>query len=356
MGDDALVIACCSLLESCKGDVFLHDPRNSYLPDFVSKEIGRQYIRWKGKLADADAVVYGGGTLFYSYSEAGINKKFGWGRRIIRGVQHPKAAYQFIMSWIDARKRRRRRKTTIMLGVGFGPFHGNELQKRRALDLVNSCSDVVVRDSASGSICHGSDTRVTEAHDLCLIPRFFNRLYPSIGNGKKEGIIIIPRDWEREIKGKSIGEGLKQVVENYAMEGGKIKLVFFSKKEDEKWKCFAKKLKDRFGERQVKIIEWEPEVGSIADFLTCLEDGEAIISMRYHGVIFSMLKGLSVYSVPIDNKLIYLSEKYSVPLWTGDENLRNVSYDVSMIRKKIERAVLENEKLLCDIVVRNFSL
>ncbi|MFC0444251.1 polysaccharide pyruvyl transferase family protein [Pseudidiomarina halophila] len=349
LGDDALALSTAIYCLKSGIECTFESKQSAYVPTMIFRELN---FMPHDTTADYEAIIYGGGTLFYSYSNAQSQSKIiRFSKKVYSVIKKPKVLYDFFYSMLKIRKASKT-SDIIMLGMGFGPFHGNKLQLSRVRDIASNTKIIGVRDVKSLDCLDEINVSNTFLmHDLCLTREFSDYLKtngnkPPVNTSdlSKTYLTVIPRDWNRTENGKLLSFKLKRYCGKVLEDGKGINFQFYSLIEDQEWKSFAEGLQSRYPDL-VNITTWNPRLESMRDFICQLEDTEFVISMRFHGAIFSMLLQAPCFIVPIDQKLTQLSARYGLREW-NDQIFSLCKYSLTL---DTETALNENSDLLIKI-------
>ena len=191
-GDDALAIAAQHLVAPAASRI-LTDGVVAYR----DQRLDRMECRDKSD-EQFDAIVYGGGTQFFSFEHDPPAMPATQVQRVFKKLRQP-------LSLIDSYYARRRywiesRTPQLAIGFGVGPFPEASPAEVAAASLLKRMQLVWVRDDASMAFCklHGVENAVRSA-DLCFTSAFAEVTQkpssaPEQAGGRKQ-VGIILRDW-----------------------------------------------------------------------------------------------------------------------------------------------------------------
>ena len=354
-GDDALMLAAHEIVKRIfDSESIIFVCRDS---DYIQKIIpGAKVFQQNSMEAkNADIIVYGGGTQFYSFpltSKIGVWLLFS---RIMRNVIRPIRLGQKVFQKITETSllSSNVRGIAIAIGIGLGPFIENCKHMHRIKELFTHMDYVAVRDYDSYNLCkqwglHNVSLRA----DLCYLPGLWNVEAPESNKVNTKGEIrrigVIPRDWPHTAEGDSYVDPLSQVVHELRVAGKKVEFISFASMSDNEW---AKRLKNK--DEQFKA--WNPEKCTISEFMELLSGYDAFITARYHGVIFASILGKPVVCIEVEQKLRLVSDLFDngACLWTYPfsaskclKHISNLEGDYSIAVGSLARIVREQGALV----------
>lgn len=352
-GDDALMLAAYEIVKrSFDSESIIFVCRDS---DYIQKIIpdAKIFPQNSMEVKNADIIVYGGGTQFYSFpltSKRGVRILFS---RIMRNAIRPIRLGQKVFRKITKTSLLSSNSRGVAIGIGIGPFVENCKYMHRIKELFTCMDYVAVRDCDSYDLCkqwglHNVSLRA----DLCYLPGLWkvDASELSRDNTKREmrKIGVIPRDWPHTVEGDSYAEPLFQVVQELRTAGKKVEFISFASRSDIEW---AKRLKDK--DEQFKT--WNSEKCTISEFMELLFGYDAFITARYHGAVFASILGKPVVCIEVEQKLRLVSELFGdgARLWTypfsASECLRHISNlegDYSEALQCLSRVVKESGALV----------
>lgn len=242
---------------------------------------------------DADLIVYGGGTQFFSFSQP---QKSSLGTKIIKGLNNPKLIFDRLFKTNASPKIK---APIALVGFGIGPFYGEDAAKSIAENSLKNASFVGVRDEVSKGYCEEWNVPAFLGADVVFSSYFPNPQLESIKNEvKKIGIIV--RDWNWEQSGANYIDKLKAFYSNNDRQKVELTFIVFAPLKDKKWMDYL--------ENEDKLV-WDPAVFSIESFLEKLNAFDGFISARYHGAIIAAILGKPVICVEIEPKLKILTDQ-----------------------------------------------
>ncbi|WP_254528741.1 MULTISPECIES: polysaccharide pyruvyl transferase family protein [unclassified Sphingobacterium] len=257
---------------------------------------------------DADLLVYGGGTQFFSFSE---QKPITLKSRFISLLKNPKRLIEKLNE-----KPIKHNIPKAFLGFGIGPFFSEDSSQQLAKQKVSEAKFVGVRDNVSLSYCKKWDVKATLGADV-VFSSYFKVPEYSKTNRQKKKIGIIVRDWKWESSGANYINKLKEIYYENSTDLD-LEFIVFAPLKDKYW---MDELKDE------KIQIWNPEKHSIDEFLAILNNYDGFISARYHGAIIGVLLNKPVICIEIEPKLRILTEQVKeLLLWGKPFNKENL-YD-----------------------------
>lgn len=294
-GDDALMIAANQLVSSAspgsnifftvKDNSYVYQLKNNFNPASLPEELN-----------EIDLELYGGGTQFFS-----LPRKFPY-RGILRDIINGMKKRRILLTQ-SANYKRYTAKVRAAVGIGVGPFVENNRAELLSKKLLSSMDFISVRDALSYSICCNWGIQpLSKGTDLCFLPEFV--LSHSLLNIKRElsndKIGVIVRDWYHTKQSCNFQKTLLTVAEILQKKGFDVTFILF-RKQDKQWYSLLSK-------QSVPALVWDPHKLQFDDFIKKLSEFKCILTMRYHGAIFSALHGIPFICIEIEPKLRAASE------------------------------------------------
>ncbi|HRY47649.1 MAG TPA: polysaccharide pyruvyl transferase family protein [Candidatus Paceibacterota bacterium] len=325
-GDDALLLAVDQLLThhySCE-QILFDCPQLAYRYDGV--RCAR--IAVAADLRRASAILYGGGTQFFSFSESPRMMQLPL-HRLIRAATSPKRLME------RCRARYRLHLETglpkIGVGLGFGPFVDNTSEEQAARVLARQMRFLWVRDVNSERFCRNNGAgNLTRASDLCFLSAFqqqyihrrsasMKRVIPRVG--------IALRDWKFTGEGAMCITPYLQFAAMCRQRQIDVKFFVFSPKRDVE---VTRQLIDANEE----ACHWTPDSISVMAFVEMLDACDVMVTSRFHAAVFSLLLGKPFVAVEIESKLKMVAE-----LLGGWDVLVRLPVDPSCLFAKVKNII-----------------
>lgn len=302
-GDDALLLAAHNLLmRHYPADRIRYEcPALAYRQDEACEARTASRL----DIFRANAIIYGGGTQFFSFPNSG----HGNGKRsllrqtasIMRRV--PASLY------IKARAWRENVIASAGIGLGFGPFVPNSPATQAAGKLAAAMSFLWVRDAASLAFCASCGAGgAFQSSDLCFLPSFQNlhvatRSQPSPATMPRVGFVL--RDWHYSGKDGLPVAPYVQAAAECRKKGLQVQFFIFSPKRDQQT------LRELAAAGE-NVICWNPQSMRITDYVTMLDSCDLLVTQRFHAAIFSLLLGKPFMAVGIEPKLDMVADMYGI--------------------------------------------
>ncbi|MBN2392184.1 MAG: polysaccharide pyruvyl transferase family protein [Anaerolineae bacterium] len=315
-GDDALMVAAHEISKrTFDSELHLFIGRNS---DYVQNIIpGARIISQESKKArNADLIVFGGGTQFYSFpqtSRQGIGRLYS---RIARNIRTPAALGKRVFRKMIGASFPASESSVAAIGIGLGPFVENNAYVRKVRELFTRMEYIAVRDRCSYDLCkQWGLSNVSLRADLCYLPGLWKSdVFELSADSAKEGIQkigVIPRDWPHTAEGNSYTTPLFQVVHALKTAGKQVEFISFAGKSDSRWAGWLQ-------DRNEKLEVWNPEKCTITGFMELLSGYDAFITARYHGAVFASILRKPMVCIEVEQKLRLVSDLLGAGarLWT----------------------------------------
>jgi len=361
-GDDALMIAAFEITKRVfdSASIVFHCKYSDYIQRILPGAKVAPPNKINGK--DADIVVYGGGTQFYSFpltTQKGIRSLF---KRVARNARSPVRLGQKLFQKMVTLSFPPLNARIIAIGIGLGPFVENSSCERWTKNLFAQMGYIAVRDVYSYDVCKNwGCSNVVLRSDLCYLPGLWKACVPVSRTDNKPGEIrkvgIIVRDWPHSYEGNSYAVPLFEVVDELRSSGKEVEFISFSERSDWQW---ARHLK----EKNEQLYTWSPEKCTIPEFMELLSSYDAFITARYHGAVFASILGKPVVCVEVEQKLRLVSELFAggARLWTHPFNATDCIKHVEELERKYSMAVrcldavLETQSTLANKMVNDIEL
>lgn len=289
-GDDALAVAAERLLMPHARRI-LTDGEVAYKDPQLDRALPR-----KGNDERFDAIVYGGGTQFFSFEYNQAEGPSSLSHRLLRKLTHPSS---LIESYRARRKLSIESRTPLMaIGFGVGPFVENDPAERAVAILLKRMKLVWVRDNASMEFCerHGIETALRSS-DLCFTTAFTKAVRrplhtPKTVNAQRQ-IGLILRDWRAW--NDTYFEAVIEAARRLREQGLEPKFFSLSSSDVR----FLSVLQ-RNGE---SAISWRGDAGGLGSFWAAIAQMDLVVTARFHGAVFSVLSETPFLAISIEPKL-----------------------------------------------------
>jgi hypothetical protein len=342
-----------------KGDVAYLCKPFSYVTRLLGTDAKTLSVREKDVL-DVGILLFGGGTQFFSFPLTCANGRT-FAKRLSNAICHPSLLP--LRMFRTFRKQHRKYMpdkwgAMAAVGIGVGPFVEGSIEEEKTRTLFAKMDLVAVRDIRSYELCQRWGVKASPYTDLCFWPGFHAPLIRDMDSVKKSSIDrigVIVRDWHHDEKGDSYYHSVMAVAEELAKEGKAVDFILFAGNRDRIWKR-------RLEAYRCTTVRWEPDQGSIAEFIQTLGKYDLFITARYHGAVFATLLCKPTICIAIEQKL----EMYSNILGAGGNcwrypfNASECSRMVSEIEEKYARAadcvriVKQQQSALAERMVNEF--
>lgn len=298
IGDDVLML---SIINIIKETV----PEEKISVGVEHPELARNYnpnIDWIHikKPILADVVVFGGGGQFFSFNPPS-NIKNSIFTKISRSVKAQEnfvtGIERVIVSFFGAIDKIYLPKKLAAFCIGLGPFDNQSKGYQRAIEIINKCDYISVRDDKSLEYCKMLGyTGAEEYSDPTLLSEIW---YPKevvrpcySDNGY---ISIVLRDWPHDKNGQDFIDILINYAKVLSSRGEKVRFVSVYKERE---------LELIKSNDNIEWLVWDAETYSIVEFMDeFISNSEVIISSRAHGVLLPASLGVPTIAVAIENKL-----------------------------------------------------
>lgn len=302
LGDDILMQCVINILKTRFADaaiaVGVEHPQ-------VAKKIN-PFITWLHikEPVIADLVVLGGGGQFFSFTPPETKGIGPW--------LSPSSLYKRISAQANLKSAFLRMYVGMRGGVdniyiprrlaafciGLGPFERSGKQLERAVNVINRCDYISVRDGTSQQHCTAFGrpgvrvyTDPTLLRDLWISSRELD----ATGLEKHKYLSFVLRDWPHDANGQAFIAAMVLAAHELSARGERVRLVSLYKERDQalidkypafEWLCWdaSADTHDRF------IAKW-------------IVESDVIISARAHGVLLPAALGYPTIAVEIENKL-----------------------------------------------------
>lgn len=303
LGDDALMVAVAPVINAAFPNMQVRwiGKESAYLqaliPDATVLKLTPKDVRGVG------AVVYGGGTQWYSFpgtTSSLASRVARYARvptRIPRELYHRGAARQ---AW-----RHLLGRPSYIVGAGVGPFLVSGPRMSHGIRVFSASQYSAVRDPASIETVRSWGVAPPLLRtDLCYLPSFRRAQHldsPTDDATRVRSVGVIIRDWPHTREGASFVHPLLVAVDQLRANGIDVSFISFAEPSDKAWMELLR--------RRGEVCEtWNPSVQSIQAFLHRLARLDAFISARYHGAVFASLLGRPVVCIEVEQKLSLVSQ------------------------------------------------
>jgi len=291
-------------------DFFNHDNFSflNYYDYFPSFKYPASFLKFSARNYSKrhQLIVFGGGGFIYDYSAINI---LSWLRRI----------YALKRLW----------KPILLLGIGIGPIRTGF--SRLAAKLIINLSDIViVRDYDSFDLAKSlskDKNKIKLGADLAILLNKFDNYSSEASAEKIRNCLVIPRQWPYHYSKKHEGlliDAFSELI-TFAIKNFNIESVNFLPlhRFDDMPLCqrIAQELNIKGGVYKVRKYE---------DIKSIITNTDLIISMRYHGVMLSLIANKPVIAIAYDRKINSLMkeffEKDSAINWNDFINIRKSEF------------------------------
>jgi polysaccharide pyruvyl transferase WcaK-like protein len=327
-GDDALLLACTSLL---RGKVKLAQVETNvaYYDDRM-----HDFFAPSNQLIAPDIIIYGGGTQFFSFSTSEPTAMRSVLSRVTKKILSPTSLITSYRARSDSARNKLIPKVAI--GLGVGPFD-NAVAAQQAAGLLRQMELVWVRDAHSEHFCRSYDVpNVISSSDLCFTEAFAQITTPRSGRERsgaeplKIGIIL--RDWKDLCA--SFFRRQAALASKLRTSGHEVTFLSLSKHDD-----FYLGEMATLGET---VRVWDAKSELLEDFWALIAAQDLMVTSRFHGAIFSLLSSTPFIAIEIEPKLSNLREM--VPE-LGDFAV-DPSTDVDTMHHAVEALLARREGIL----------
>lgn len=257
--------------------------------DYVSRFIPDATILTPAYHGKFDAIIHGGGGVFFDYAHHGALATL-IGSMIEKiGFSHYLYAEHMLRTLLN--KPRTTAVRRVGLGIGVGTFSAGSTRLLHKLPLIADMDALWVRDSASvenlarfRSVMKGD---IIEGSDLAFLHEYWQAPHEERRPSARPKLGIALRDWGAQ--NPKLPEILSQLSEQFELTGFVL---------------------DHESDRQtIKLLEpytthvWNPRDMSIADFTEPLAQQHVLLTSRAHGAICAACLGIPSVIVPIEPKL-----------------------------------------------------
>ncbi|MFQ6576118.1 polysaccharide pyruvyl transferase family protein [Pseudomonas sp. UM16] len=252
--------------------------------DFV--QLVKNFIRLsfsrKFEFLKSDVVVIGGGGLFYEYK-----------------IGH-------LVSWFSRALYLRLRNVDFIIHAN--SFHApkGRLGAFFVKKIIGWAKFVAVRDRVSlrNLRLYGISKNIGLCNDVVFGIPVDRSKVSRAGLGRRVAFIL--RYWEPY--GSSQIDFWAKRIKEILDSGAGVDLLCFDLREDV---SFANAIRERVGGEELKVEPLSVDVG-IESILSVISDYESIVTMRFHGLVLSVMAGVPVLSIAYDDKVFGLCSELGV--------------------------------------------
>ncbi|HGY1288714.1 TPA: polysaccharide pyruvyl transferase family protein [Raoultella ornithinolytica] len=346
IGDDVLMVSVINIIKEII-------PEKQISVGVEHPELAKNYnpsIDWIHikKPICADVVVFGGGGQFFSFNPpphvkqgafSKISKSFKAQENIITAIE------RMIVPFLGAIDKIYLPKKLAAFCIGLGPFDNQGKGYQRAIEIINKCDYISVRDDKSLEYCQMLGfNKAVEFTDPTLLSNIW---YPE-ENAKpyynKNGYIsIVLRDWPHDQNGQDFIEGLIKYGKALASRGEKVRFVSVYKERE------LELIKNN---DTIEWLVWDAGKYSIVEFMDeFITKSEVIISSRAHGVLLPASLCVPTIAVAIENKLFKVHDMIpegnilvkTPSIKELDNALGVFRENENCLRKNLEGEILKNK-------------
>lgn len=302
LGDDILMLCCINILKQRYAEqdiaVGVDNPQvaRSLLPKI-------QWLHIKQPVK-AELVVLGGGGQFFSFvppekSTPSLGEKLAkLTRRISIQTDLVSTLQRLYVGARGGVDKIYFHKRLAAFCIGLGPFDGGGQQQARAVEVINRCDYVSVRDGTSQKHCQSFGKQDVKVY---TDPSLLSHLWVDKEKIKiasqidKPCLSLVLRDWPHDARGQAFTESLVRSADVLAARGERVRFVSLYKERDQH-------LIDRYNQHE--WLCWDATEDSVEGFMEkFIGESEVIISSRAHGVLLPASLGYPTIAVEIENKL-----------------------------------------------------
>ncbi|UHD16240.1 polysaccharide pyruvyl transferase family protein [Thiocapsa bogorovii] len=284
---------------------------------------GIRTVSATAQVVDADLLVYGGGTQFYSFPLTGTRVSVYRRQRLLRALARPHHVLRYLLDKHAPPQTQIQRVTrhSAAVAVGIGPFMPDSIQEDKARAVLSNLEFISVRDPASLDVCTDWGREdVILGSDICFLPGLLKlttdeRLYAPVRNKAGKNIGIVFRRWPHSQEGAAYVKPLVQAASHLRTLGYHVTWISFCKTEDAQ-------IIGELGEAANSILYWTPEQLDVPQFLAILARFDCFITARYHGAVFSTLLRKPCVCVEVEQKLALASECFGMRPYLWEQPFR----------------------------------
>lgn len=298
IGDDVLMLSVINVIKEIV-------PEKNISVGVEHPDLARSYnpnIDWIHikKPICADVVVFGGGGQFFSFNPPSSVKQSIF-TKISKSVKAQEnlgsAIERLIVPFFGAIDKIFLPKKLAAFCIGLGPFDNHGKGYQRAIEIINKCDYISVRDDKSLEYCQMLGFNKAEEYtDPTLLSKIWYPEEITKPYYTKGGYIsIVLRDWPHDQNGQDFIAELIKYGKTLASRGEKVRFVSVYKERE---------LELIGNNDSIEWLVWDARKYSIVDFMDeFISNSEVIISSRAHGVLLPASLGVPTIAVAIENKL-----------------------------------------------------
>jgi polysaccharide pyruvyl transferase WcaK-like protein len=337
LGDDALLTANVNLLLRTfkQEDISVYCLDSAYLKRLLP---GCKVIPLHPQARlQADFLVYGGGTLFFSFPLSSV--RTGTLTKICSAFRSPVRSFLRLLGRYT--RSRWNFNYRAALGIGLGPFEADTRKEAETCKTIRALDFVGLRDLASFKLA--SDqwglANVSLGADICYCPGLLGLTCTPRASGyqpaRRIGVII--RDWIHTKEGAAYVTPVRSAVTHLRDRGYEVDYLSFCQSGDQQWL----EALDHAGEN---TVIWDPLQTDMGAFIRSLRNYDVIVTARYHGAILPALLGVPVIVIGLEQKLREVANEL-----LGPSMLWDYPFEVAELSSKIE-AVVGDYQMTCDLL------
>ncbi|MFP0452435.1 polysaccharide pyruvyl transferase family protein [Klebsiella quasipneumoniae] len=353
IGDDVLMLSVINIVKKVVPEKFISvGVEHPSLARKYNSNIDWIHIK---KPISADVVVFGGGGQFFSFNPPpGVKSSLI--SKVIKSIKAQENLFTAIerlkVSSCGGLDKIYIPRKLAAFCIGLGPFDNHGKGYQRAVEIINKCDYVSVRDDKSKSYCKmlGNES-VSEFTDPTLLsdiwyPNQIKKPYYS----DKGYISIVLRDWPHDKNGQDFTKELIKFGNYLINNGEKVRFVSVYKEREED--LIAKN-------DNIDWLVWDARNYSIVEFMNeFVGNSEVIISSRAHGVLLPASLGVPTIAVAIENKLLKVHDMISdgniivkiAEHKAFDEALTCFRKDKEQLRVNLEQEITKNHQKVKDAI------
>ena len=312
LGDDILMLSIANIVQNiCSPEDITIEVENPKIAKKWIKNVNFvQYGQFK-EICSIIEIYGGGGQFFYFQENKGIKKQLVRVKRFLTGELKFNQIGKYIQSSKIKTRSEIHSKYKIAIGLGIGPFSGNNKKSSECKNKLQSCSYISVRDDGSKSICDSFNVKKSvKTSDLAFLHEF--GIKTNINKCNKNTIGLILRFWSYNNYGKDVLGKLQCIIKHLKSTGFNVLLISLSKIADE---IIINKFKNSVDD----VFIWDNSTKHPNSFLReVLDKVDLVISMRAHGIIIPSIYGIPSICIDIEPKIknIHAMFPKGTYLWT----------------------------------------
>lgn len=361
-GDDALMFVSSKILSEFYNEENMVFICNRILP-YVERDYPGSTIKIKvNRSLNADLLVYGGGTQFFSFPLTS-NRTVSFANKLLQNIFSPLLFIKKINNRLRYKPVDQVSSKKIALGLGLGPFVKGSLQEKHAFSLFKKLDYISVRDQASKDICDswGLSHAVIRS-DLCFLTKYFPEISIAAekNNFDRRKIGVIVRDWPHSKEGAIYLDKIISIANKLRNDGYEVSFISFHESGD-------KNIMALLRANNEQVLCWDTEKKTIENFMKELRCYDVFVTARYHGAVFGALLGKPVLCIGVENKLKLVSELFcrGARYWGGEfdessaiELINDLFLNYQEAKEDLHKYVDQQNELGMKMVdeIKNFKL